>query len=203
MSATAKFMFNVDFGRREPEEEKEPTITVAAHQVALTEAEANGYQKGFSAAAAEATVETERRIAAALEAICDSLKAIEARLEAEAVEVAVAVAKKLAPELVSREPLAEISALASECFRHLVGSPHVVVRVAEPLYEHAHTRLTEIARNHGFEGRVVVLAAPEVELGDCRIEWADGGTVRDTEARQKSIEDAVSRYIAARQGPLK
>ena len=31
----------------------------------------------------------------------------------------------------------------------------------------------------GFEGRLVVLAEPEIAPGDCRIEWADGGVVRD------------------------
>jgi flagellar assembly protein FliH len=49
--------------------------------------------------------------------------AVEQRLESEAVELAVAVARKLAPELVSRQPFAEIAALATECFRQLTAAP--------------------------------------------------------------------------------
>ena len=61
------------------------------------------------------------------------LAAVEGRLEAEAVEVAVAVGRKLAPELIAREPFAEIAALATECFKQLVTAPHIVVRVNDAL----------------------------------------------------------------------
>jgi len=39
------------------------------------------------------------------------------------------VARKLAPALIACEPFAEISALASSCFRELIASPHIAVRV--------------------------------------------------------------------------
>ena len=74
------------------------------------------------------------------------------------------------------------------------------MRIAEPIYEAAHTRLEEIARLHGFDGRLVVLAEPGMALGDCRIEWADGGVVRDRAATEAAIGEAVGRYVAARAG---
>jgi flagellar assembly protein FliH len=128
------------------------------------------------------------------------LSAIEARLEAESVEVAIAAARKLAPELIAAEPFGEIAALAAGCFRQLVAAPHVVVRIAEAIYEGAHARLEQIARLHGFEGRLVVLAEPGMALGDCRVEWADGGLSRDRAATEAAIGEAVGRYIAARRG---
>src|SRR5919107_1067354 len=72
-----------------------------------------------------------------------------------------AVARKLAPELVSRQPFAEIAALATGCFRQLASAPHVVVRVNDALHQTARIELDEIARTRGFEGRLVVLAEPE------------------------------------------
>jgi flagellar assembly protein FliH len=33
---------------------------------------------------------------------------------------------------------------------------------------------------------------------DCRIEWADGGVVRDRDAIRATIDEAVVRYVAAR-----
>ena len=49
-----------------------------------------------------------------------------------------------------------------------------------------------------FEGRLVVLAEPDIALGDCRIEWADGGINRDSAAADAAIGAAVAGYIGAR-----
>ena len=68
------------------------------------------------------------------------------------------MARKLAPALIAREPFAEISALASDCFRELIASPHIAVRVNDALYAAAREKLDDIARARGFEGRLVVLA---------------------------------------------
>ena len=47
--------------------------------------------------------------------------------------------------------------------------------------------------------RLVVLAEPDIAPGDCRIEWADGGINRDSAATTAAIDEAVKRYIEARQ----
>jgi flagellar assembly protein FliH len=110
----------------------------------------------------------------------------------------VAVSSKLVPALIAREPLAEITALASDCFRHLVASPHVAVRVNEALHASARDRLEEIIRRLGLDSRLVVLGEPEIAPGDCRIEWADGGICRESGALTAAIDLAVRRYISAR-----
>ena len=204
MAAPAKFMFDLDFspgaGR-----DTQPAITVAAHEAALADAEMRGYRNGMTAAEAQARTEAERRTALAFERIGDtvallqqSLAGVESRFEAEAVEVAVAVARKLAAALIAHEPLAEITALADACFRELLTAPHVVVRVHEGLYAQAKERLEDVARARGFEGRLVVLGEADLAAGDCRIEWADGGLVRDRAATEQAIADAVERYVAVR-----
>lgn len=200
MSSPVKFLFEDDFAAGRGGAAK-PTITVAAHEAALARAEAEAYRNGL--AAAEAGIEGRAaaacdRIAQGIAALAQGLSAIEARLEAESVEVAVAVARKLAPELIAAEPFEEIAALAASCFRQLIAAPHVVVRIAEAVYETAHTRLEEIARLQGFDGRLVILADPGMALGDCRIEWADGGLSRDRAATEAAIGEAVGRYVAAR-----
>jgi flagellar assembly protein FliH len=202
LSARPKFLFDTDFG---PVKEAPLRITPEEHQAAIAAAELRGYQRGLTAAEAQARTEAERRSAAAYERIANVLagmagdmKAIEGRLEAEAVDVAVAVAGKLAPALVAREPFAEIAALATECFNAFLAAPHVVVRVNSALYASAREHLDEIARSRGFEGRLVVLGEAEIALGDCRIEWADGGIVRDRSTVAAAIDDLVGRYTAAR-----
>lgn len=200
MSAPAKFLFDNDFG---PAKKEKSSVTLAEHGARLADAETIGYRKGFAAAKAETEQHAAvalQRIAAALEALNRGLGAVETRLETEAVEVAVAVAKKLVPELMTREPFAEIFALATDCFRHLVAAPHVVVRVNEWLHQGARDELERITHASGFNGRLVVLAEPDIAVGDCRIEWADGGVKRDQAATEAVIDEAVARYIAGRGG---
>jgi flagellar assembly protein FliH len=198
-SAPAKFLFDNDFeaGGRS----SKPTISLTEHAAKVAQAEMAAHARGF----AEAQSTAEQKLAAALERIVGllqgldrSLAAVEARLETEAVEVAMAVSKKLVPALIAREPLAELSALAADCFRHLVASPHVAVRVNETLHASARERLEEIIRRLGLESRLVVLGEPDIAMGDCRIEWADGGICRDNAALTATIDQAVNRYISAR-----
>ncbi len=199
MSARAKFMFDVDFAAGA--EPARRTITPTVHEAALAEARATAYRDGVAAALAQSEARAAvalERIAAGLDALARQLAAIEARLEAEAVEVAVAVARKLAPELIAREPLAEIAALARGCFAQLIAAPHVVVRVSEALHARTREKLEATARLHGFDGRLIVLGEPEIAPGDCRIEWADGGIVHDRAATDAAIVEAVNRYAAAR-----
>jgi flagellar assembly protein FliH len=202
MSAPAKFLFDIDFGAP-ADQPAEPAVSQAALELAVAEAEARGYRIGHAAAQAETSAELERRravtlerIGSALQSLAGSLSAIEQRLEAEAIEVAVAVASKLSSELIAREPFAEIAALAGSCFNQLGSVPHVVVRVNDVLYADARERLEEIARVRGFEGRLVVLAEPDIACGDCRIEWADGGVNRDRAKIQAAIGEAVANYLA-------
>jgi flagellar assembly protein FliH len=200
MAATAKYLFDEDFATGE-----KPTITVVEAERRRADAESQAYRKGFSAGQAQAQNDAEQRIATALGVIAEGLDklnrgldGIETRLEIESVQVAVAVASKLAPELIARQPFAEISALATECFRHLATTPHIVVRVSADIHDIAKIKLDEIAQSRGFEGRLVIMSDPAMKPGDCRIEWAEGGVSRDQAATLTAIGDVVARYVAAR-----
>ena len=194
MKATAKYLFDEDFSSGA----KPPTITLVEAERRRADAESVAYRNGFAAGQAQAQSGALAVIADGLERLDKALAGIAARLETEAVEVAVAVAGKLAPELIAREPFAEISALATESFNHLVKAPHVVVHIGADIYEDAKGKLDEIAAARGFEGRLVVLPDPAMAPGDCRIEWADGGVARDRAATLAVIDDVVDRYVAAR-----
>ena len=204
MAAPAKFMFDIDFSAPDRSREKASPAEVAQKVAA---AEAKAYRDGFDAGQREAKAESDRRIALALEEIKLTMQGIgarlgdvESRMETEAVDVAVAVARKLCSELIAVEPLGELSGLVSECFSHLVSTPHLVVRVNDQLYEAARERIERLAKPSGFQGRLVILAEPQIASGDCRIEWADGGVVLERAAIDAKIDELVGRYIASRKG---
>jgi len=203
MAAPAKFLFDMDFGVPDKTREKPATPAEIAQKVAA--AEARAYRDGFDAGQREAKAESDRRAALALEeigigvrSIATGFSGIETRMETEAVDVAVAVARKLCSELIAGEPLGEIVGLVSDCFSHLVATPHLVVRINEQLYDAARERIERLAKQSGFEGRLVILAEPEIATGDCKIEWADGGVVLERAAIDGKINELVGRYIASR-----
>lgn len=203
MGAPAKFLFDHDFGAPDVAKERVASAIEVAQQIA--EAEARAYRAGFDAARNEAKAESDRRAALALEEIGISIRAIasrfatiEERMETEAVDVALAVARKLCTELVAAEPLTEMMALVSDCFRHLTSTPHIVVRINDALYDAAREQIEQLARRSGFEGKLVILAEPEIPSGDCKIEWADGGVTLDRAAIEAKINELVGRYLASR-----
>jgi flagellar assembly protein FliH len=203
MAAPAKFLFDTDFAAPDKAREKPATAAEIAQKVAA--AEARAYRAGYDAAQREAKAESDRRAALALEEIGVAIKGIvsrfagiETRMETEAVDVAVAVARKLCNDLIAAEPLGEITGLVRECFSHLVSTPHLVVRIHESLYEGAREKIEQMAKRSGFEGRLVILAEPEIAKGDCRIEWADGGVVLERAAIETKVSELVGRYMASR-----
>jgi len=203
MAAPAKFLFDMDFSAPDKTRERPATPTEIAQKIAS--AEARAYRDGYEAAQREAKVESDRRAALALEEIGLAIKGIasrfsgiEVRMETEAVDVAVAVAHKLCSELIAAEPLGEIVALIKDCFSQLVATPHLVVRINAQLYEGARERFERLAKQSGFEGRLVILAEPEIATGDCRIEWADGGVVLERAAIEAKITELVERYMVSR-----
>src|ERR1035437_6363907 len=102
MKATTKYMFDEDFSSGE----KAPTITLVEVELRRVDAESLAYRNGCAAGQEQAQNGALGLIADGMERLDKALAGIEARLEAEAVEVAVAVAGKLAPELIARGPCA-------------------------------------------------------------------------------------------------
>jgi flagellar assembly protein FliH len=203
MVAPAKFLFDTDFSAPDKTRERPATPSEIAQKIAS--AEARAYRDGYDTAQREAKAESDRRSALALEEIAIGVQGIaarfsgiESRMETEAVDVAVAVARKLCSELISAEPLAEVTGLVSDCFSHLVSTPHLVVRINDSLYEAAYEWIERLAKQSGFAGRLVILAEPEIATGDCRIEWADGGVVLERAAIEAKINELVGRYMASR-----
>jgi flagellar assembly protein FliH len=202
MAAPAKFLFDTDFGAPDKSRER-PTQAEVAQKIATVEARA--YRDGFDAGQREAKAESDRRSALALEEIKIAMQGIaarfagiETRMETEAVDVAVAVARKLCSAMIAEEPLGEVTGLVAECFSHLVATPHLVVRVNESLYEVAREKIERLVKPSGFQGRLVILAEPDVATGDCKIEWADGGVVLERAAIEARIDELVGRYMASR-----
>ena len=217
MAAPARFLFDLDFTRPEappaPVEPPRPQIDLDQHlaeMVALedrvrAEAYEEGRQDGFvagradvEARAAERLADEAAALASAARTLLGALDADRLAIERRAVDLALTVARRLATTLVDREPLAEIRALLADCLGPLRKAPHLVVRLAAEDADGLKPHVDRIARETGFDGRIVILGEDDVVRGDCRIEWADGGILRDTARLEAEIDSAIDRWFAGR-----
>jgi flagellar assembly protein FliH len=207
--AATRFIFEREFpntaDRMVPLETKEPIITVSEHQRIVKMAEAGARNSGFAAGRQAEAAEQTARLADAMEQVARMLDQLRLELDgiqAMASDEALCFARdfgfKLAGKLLDEVPMAGIEAAARSIFDDLRGQPHVAVRVAPDLTDAAKEKLTSIARERGFEGRLIVLGEPEIPPGDVRIEWADGGIVLDRAMVERTVAAGVERALATR-----
>ena len=215
MASHARFLFEQDFAapiaEPEPEVPAIPTIELPAHEAALAvaceEGRTHGYEEGKQDAEAQAarelTKETgrltqeARRLATAAQSILAALDADRERVERLAIELALSSSKRLCRNLIDQQPEEEILALLRDCLSPLRNAPHLVVRLNPAVASKLEESITKLARQQGFDGRLVLLAEDDVGAGDCRIEWADGGITRSFETIEADIDRLVSAYIAS------
>lgn len=202
------FLFGEDFrqpgsGRRGPGDRER--VAERQQREAL---ELEAFERGRAAGRAEAEAETARLKVSALQRLADevgrssaTLDARTAEVEDEALAFFSALATALAGQALAREPLSAIEEGAREAFRHLRGVPHLVARVHSDLVEDVDAALRGLAREHGFEGRIVVIGSEELRPGDARLEWADGAVVADRRQHEAAISALLSRIgIGATRG---
>ena len=198
----AKFTFDLDLGRRQ---ERNSLVTETAMAAMLQEARREGFAQGLAEGERSTAAQAARQLAASAEDLANRVSAMAASVDdakkqtiAEAVGLAMSVARKLAGGLIARQPAAEIETLVAECLATLNGVPHLVIRCEPSLADAVRDLATVRMQTSGFTGRLVVLGDPDIAVGDARIEWADGGVVRDIHKLSAEIDARVAEYFAAR-----
>ncbi|KQO68477.1 flagellar assembly protein FliH [Methylobacterium sp. Leaf87] len=186
------FLFDTDFRPRPA------SVASPKDDAALAEAVADAYARGVQEGRAQAEMQAQGRMADALTrlglaaaGLLGQADARDAEREAQAMNFAVALARRIAGEALDTQPLAAIGDAARSALQHLRGVPHLVVRVHESLVDEAEALVKRLARERGFEGRLVVLGEPDLAPGDARMEWADGGVVRDRARIEAAVLDAL------------
>jgi flagellar assembly protein FliH len=135
----------------------------------------------------------------AAQALRDMMETAHQHIEtvrAEATAIAVATACRLAHAALAAIPLADVEAALREAMHQAIGEPRVLLRASPAIAEALTPRLTEIAHEEGFDGRVQISADPALKGTDCRIEWRGGGAERSEAAIEAAINDLVTRHFA-------
>lgn len=156
----------------------------------------------FAAGREDESNRAARETAAALAAIAAAARDLADRTGADrratmrdAAGLALAAAKKAAGAALERFGEVRISAALEDAFEAFVGAPRLVLRVAPQLAD-ARARLDSIARDHGFDGALIVRADPAVRIGDVVLDWGDGAIAHDSAEAMAQIEALVMAALA-------
>lgn len=131
-------------------------------------------------------------VAARLEIATIEMRRLEETARKEALAFAEIFARKIAGRMIETTPLAAIEATAKAIFNDLRGSPHVAIRVTPSLVDACKSRISLLMRENGLEAKLFVFPDPDIPTGDCRIEWADGGIVRDRAKLEALIDRSAN-----------
>ena len=173
----------------------------------LAQAREDAYAEGVAAGDRNATAMAAQTLAAAAGTLATQTVEMAAALDdatlaakREAIELAASIGRKLALHLLARFPTTELDALIAECMQSLGGVPHLVVRCHPSIADQMRDIATAHMQTSGFSGRLIVMGDPDMRLGDGKLEWVDGGLVRDIGAISKEIDKKISAFLAASSG---
>jgi flagellar assembly protein FliH len=179
-----------------------PAPTFSEEELAAARQEAQAQGRAAGEAMAKASIEQDAAAALAMlaGALPDLARRVDDGLARNArlmLETSVAGLRRVMPELGRRGGLAEIEGLLQQTVAQLKDESRIMVRLNDRVLDGLRARLEKVAQAAGFEGRFVLLADEEIAVGDCRIEWADGGVERVATRIWADVEAAVERALAA------
>lgn len=159
-------------------------------------AKAEAYERGthsIDAIAARAL----GQIAEAMMTALRSLEQLAVEARAEALTTGIHAARRIADAALRRYPLEEIEETIAHCLSQAPHEPRIVVRIAPAVAEALKERITALADDIGFAGRIIITPDARIAAADCRLEWTDGGVERDSSAIAARIDAVLERFIDA------
>ena len=194
-----KFNFDNVFGSKGPAAPAAPRTrsSYSAAEVETIRGEMLAQGKSDTeAVAAAARAAALGAIAHGLTAIIGQMDATASALREESAGLALEVGRKLANAALSALPAKEVEALVADCLHRLHREPRLVVRASADCAEALRQDIEALCQEHGYAGRVIIMAESALSGADCRVEWADGGVERDLTIATTAIEECFARWRA-------
>lgn len=215
MKAAQKFLFNRHFdpdllvnGGTRPEGQAEASQRSRARtKQAFTEddlarARAEGFAEGREQALREAAQSMELRLTEAFESVGGRLDEIISGTQAahaaagrDATAIAVAISRRMVPELYRRNAASEIELTVANVLSRVLETGQLTVHTAEDLADPLRDRIAALAEARGIGDHVRIAVDPTLTEGDCRIEWPGGGAERTGTTLWGEIEAIVEKNL--------
>jgi flagellar assembly protein FliH len=208
-----KYLFDTDFGTPriaavdmtyvededlpEPEPDLPPPPTFSEEELALARDQA--FEAGRQQGLQEAAAALDQMVGMAMAGCAHYLQALGAEqhraneeMVKDSVAVAVAIVHKLHPEFARLHGMAEIEAALTECLSNVDRVPKITIKVHPDLVAEIQKKCASLASQASFEGKLIVASDSLLALGDCRLDWGDGGAERSTARSWADIDHIVA-----------
>ncbi len=215
MSTAEKFMFDMTFDEepspvsvpeveeRIPEVEEEPeeivpTFSEEEIEIARQQGFEAGKQEGLAATTESLTKqinETLTQIDQKLGAAFQNQDSVNEELPRAALSVALGVCKKMLPAMAEKYSFEEVERVLGDIFAKIVEEPSVKISVHSSVAEEIGKRIDDLSSSKGFMGRTTIQIDDSMQKTDCRVEWANGGSERNSSALWREITAVIERNI--------
>ncbi len=173
----------------------------SAKQQAFAQGKLEGQAEGHKAAWDEAMASIEKQTADSLELVLEQLRALTPiavetaeKSYSAAVELAMAVCRKVVPTLCQEHAADEIRLLFEKNFHFLKEEPKITVKLNPSMADAVKPYIAKIVKQESFAGKVAVVRDESLPAGDCKIEWAHGGVERTAQDVLKQTEELLKLY---------
>ena len=181
-------------------EQEIPTFTEDQLNAARNESFEAGREEGMQ----EAGNAIETKLIDSLGRVCTQLDELFKRQAVDtattftdAVNIAVAIARKCFPHFNDTHGFAEIERMVREVLTEVIEEPRVIIHINPTLKDPLNERIETIARESNFEGQRLILEAEDLPPGDCRIAWSSGTAERAMEGMLSKIEQIVEANLGS------
>ena len=103
--------------------------------------------------------------------------------------------KKLLPELYAAHGTEQIESIIQQCLAIAHEMPKIQIRVSPNMQSIIEQRIILIAQQHGFNGKLTVVADATLADSDCRVEWGNGGLENISSQCWQQMESLLSSAI--------
>lgn len=183
------------------EEDLPPPPPAFSHEE-LEQAREEGRQQGRDEAMRDMASAIEQRVTEALEAIDAKIAALldnyandMEQHSRDAIAIATIMMRKLFPALNMEHAMAEVEHMIIEAMKRTSGSPALIVRVPEDIFEDVESKANQLARERGREGTITILSDAEMTPGDVAVEWGGGGMLRDSAFIWRELDEIIERNL--------
>lgn len=172
-----------------------------AKEQAFTQGQLEGQAEGHKAAWDEAMHSIEKQTADGLELILEQLRALTPiaaetaeKSYAAAVELAMAVCRKVVPTLCKEHAADEIRLLLEKNFHFLKEEPKITVKLNPSMADAVKPYIAKLVKQESFAGKVAVVRDESIPAGNCKIEWRHGGVERTAQDVLNQTEELLKLY---------
>lgn len=195
-----KYLFdrhNFDVGAIDPDNPPPPTYNDADLTAARHDSFAKGQQKGLEdgkASRDQQILDLTRKMTAELATLTTNEADRAARFEHELMTLVVALYQKTFPILNTAYGIPQITATIKDTLGNLADQSTVQIEVAPQDLDEVSDRLKGFFATH--DGQITLITGSDLETGQFRMKWQDGGAIRDPHALADQLTAALAQTLA-------